>query len=116
MLAELRDNEARALQARNPHDLLRAQETLNVLTNAELVIQSCLARRASSRELMFARADYPRVDPPEWDRFVTVRREDGGVVSGSLPKGYWGDLQAEYEKLNEDYIATLPASTAGASA
>ncbi len=47
-LAELRDNEASALYARNPHDLLRAKETLNVLTNAELVIQSCLARRASS--------------------------------------------------------------------
>ena len=55
--------ESKALVARNPHDLLRAQETLNVLTNAELVIHSCLARKASSHQLQFTRLDYPEHGP-----------------------------------------------------
>ena len=90
--------------ARNPHDLLRAQETLNVLTNAELVIHSCLARKASSKQLQFARLDYPAMDPPEWHKFVTVWRDDTGVRSGSLPIDYYGDLTTNYERHNADYI------------
>ena len=104
MLGELRDHEARALCARNPHDLLRAQETLNVLTNAELVVHSCLARRASSEELQFTRLDYPEMDPPDWHRFITVWRDDTGVRTGSLPIDYWGDLAATYERENPDYV------------
>jgi hypothetical protein len=103
-LEELWANEARRLVARNPHDLLRVQETLNVLTNAELVIQSCLARKASSRELQFQRLDYPDLDPPEWHRFVTVHRDDAGVRVGSLPLDYYGDVAANYEAHNAGYI------------
>ena len=103
-LAELRDNEARALVARNPHDLLRAQETLNVLSNAELVIQSCLARKASSKQLQFQRLDYPEMDPPDWHKFVTVRQDESGVQIGSLPINYYGDLTANYERHNQRYI------------
>lgn len=102
-LKELRENEATRLFARNPHDLLRAQETLNVLTNAELVIQSCLARRASSHQLQFARLDYPEMDPPEWHKFVTIWQDASGVKSGSLPIDYYGDLAANYERHNADY-------------
>jgi succinate dehydrogenase/fumarate reductase flavoprotein subunit len=109
MLGALRDQEARQLSARTPHDLLRAQETLNVLTNAELVIHSCLARRASSRELQFNRLDYPEMDPPEWRRFVTVWRDEAGVRTGSLPIDYWGDLTAGYEQHNPDYIREAAA-------
>jgi succinate dehydrogenase/fumarate reductase flavoprotein subunit len=105
MLHELRQNEAQALFARNPHDLLRAQETLNVLTNAELVIHSCLARRASSKWLHFVRLDHPEVDPPEWHRFVTVWQDESGVKTGSLPIDYYGDLAAGYERHNQDYLA-----------
>ena len=101
---DLRDNEAKALFARNPHDLLRAQETLNVLTNAELVMQSCLARKASSKQLQFARLDYPEMDPPEWHKFVTVWQDEAGVKTGSLPIDYYGDLTANYERHNADYI------------
>jgi succinate dehydrogenase/fumarate reductase flavoprotein subunit len=90
--------------ARNPHDLLRAQETLNVLTNAELVIHSCLARRASSKQLMFQRIDYPEMDPPEWHKFVTVQRDAAGVRVGALPIDYYGDFASNYEAHNADYI------------
>jgi succinate dehydrogenase/fumarate reductase flavoprotein subunit len=105
MLGELREHEAQRLCARNPHDLLRAQETLNILTNAELVIHSCLARKASSTQLQFQRIDYPAMDPPEWYKFVTVWRDDTGVRSGSLPIDYWGDLTSNYERHNPDYVA-----------
>jgi succinate dehydrogenase/fumarate reductase flavoprotein subunit len=103
-LEELRQNEASRLYARNPHDLLRAQETLNVLTNAELVIHSCLARKASSQQLLFTRLDYPEMDPPEWHKFVTVWRDEDGVRTGSLPIDYWGNLTENYERLNTDYV------------
>jgi len=103
-LEELRTQYARSLVARNPHDLLRAQETLNVLTNAELVIHSCLARKASSKQLMFDRLDYPAMDPPEWQKFVTVERDQTGVRVGALPLDYYGDFATNYERHNADYI------------
>jgi succinate dehydrogenase/fumarate reductase flavoprotein subunit len=103
-LDELWATEASRLVARNPHDLLRANETLNVLTNAELVIQSCLARKASSKELHFQRIDYPEMDPPDWRRFVTVEKRTDGVRVDSLPLDYYGDVVTNYEAHNADYI------------
>lgn len=102
-LAELREREASRLRAVTPHDLLRVQETLNVLDNAELVIHSCLARKASSVPLHFTRLDYPDADPPEWRKFVTVWQDEAGVQSGSLPIDYYGDLASNYERRNADY-------------
>ena len=108
-LGELREHEARQLVARNPHDLLRAQETLNVLSNAELVIQSCLARKASSAQLQFVRTDYPEMDPPEWRKFVTVWQDESGVRTGSLPIDYYGNLTENYERHNAEVIANIPS-------
>lgn len=103
-LKDLKENEAAALYARNPHDLLRAQEVLNILTNAELVLHSCLARKASSKQLQFQRLDYPEMDPPEWHKFVTVWRDEDGVKTGELPINYYGNLTENYERYNADYI------------
>jgi hypothetical protein len=108
-LEELEKNEAPRLFARNPHDLMRAQETLNVLANAGLVVESCLARKASSRQLMFERLDYPDLDPPEWHKFVTVWRDEGGVRTGSLPIDYYGDLAGSYDRVNPDYVGSAGA-------
>ena len=83
---------------------LRANETLNVLTNAELVIHSCLARKASSKELHFQRIDYPELDPPDWHRFVTIEKQPDGVKTGSLPLDYYGDFASSYAAHNADYI------------
>jgi succinate dehydrogenase/fumarate reductase flavoprotein subunit len=108
-LDDLRKYEAAALYARNPHELLRVQEVLNILSNAELVMQSCLARKASSKQLQFTRLDHPEMDPPEWHKFVTVRRQSDGVKTGSLPIDYYGDLPGNYERHNADYIKkTVP--------
>ena len=52
-------------------------------------MHASLARRASSEGLCFKRLDYPEVDPPEWDRLVTVRRRGDAVAARDLPWDYW---------------------------
>jgi len=52
-------------------------------------MHACLARKASSEVLGFKRIDYPEMDPPEWDKFVTIRLENGEVKAGELPLNYW---------------------------
>jgi succinate dehydrogenase/fumarate reductase flavoprotein subunit len=103
-LDALRRTKATRIGARNPHELVRSLEVLNVLTNAELVINACLARRASAKHLHFKRSDCPEVDPPEWRKFVTVRLENGTVVEGELPLDHCGPLLESYEAHNDDYV------------
>lgn len=86
---EIKENEAQKLFARNPHDLMRTMECFSRLTVAEMVFHACLARRASNSALGFHRLDYPEVDPPEWDKFVTLRLEKDKVKVDSLPPNYW---------------------------
>jgi len=73
------------------------------LTVGELIIHSSLARKASGEVLDFRRLDYPRNDPPEWQKFVTIRLEEGEVRTGEYPLNYW--LLPPYEKTyEENYI------------
>ena len=103
-LENLRENEAPRMRARNPHELIRILEVLNVLTNAELVLHACLARKASAKYLLFDRSDYPEMDPPAWQKLVTVRSENGKVVEGDAPIDYYGSLEEGYRANNQDYI------------
>jgi len=103
-LRAIRGSEARHLRPGNPHELVRTLEVLNVLTNAEVVIHACLARRASARYLLFERSDYPEMDPPAWRKFVTVRLQDESVVEGERPLDYYGLLKESYESHNGEYI------------
>jgi succinate dehydrogenase/fumarate reductase flavoprotein subunit len=103
-LKDIQSNEALHLRPRNPHELTRALEVLNILTNAELVLHSCLARKASARHLLFERTDYPEMDPPEWEKFVTVRLGDGRVVEGERPLDYYGALEEKYAEKNAAYL------------
>jgi succinate dehydrogenase/fumarate reductase flavoprotein subunit len=105
MLQDLRTNDVPRMSSRNPHELVRSLEVLNVLTNAELVLFACLARKASAEYLLFDRSDYTEKDPPDWHRFVTVKLEGDAVKQGTKPIDYYGDLQAAYEAHNEDCIA-----------
>jgi succinate dehydrogenase/fumarate reductase flavoprotein subunit len=89
LLRSLRENEARLLHARNPHELMRVLECTTLLTIGEVVFQACLARKASSRHLNFYRLDYPTLDPPEWYKLVTLRLEGGEVKFGERPVRYW---------------------------
>jgi succinate dehydrogenase/fumarate reductase flavoprotein subunit len=91
------------LYALDPHKLMRSIEDLSMLTHGQIILQASLARKASSRVLNFFRIDYPKIDPPEWNKFVTVKLENNRVVTGELPVDYWGDMKANYEEHNKDY-------------
>jgi len=106
VLRDLEQQEQPKLQARNPHDLIRSMEVTNILTCAELVLYSSLARKASSRELHFHRLDYPEVDPPAWRKFVTVQRTADGVRNDAQAIDYYGNLTENYERENADYLAS----------
>ena len=92
------------ISCENPHDLMRAHEVFDILDVSKLILHACLARKSSSAPLFFERSDYPELDPEKDRRLITIRQEDGKVVQGSVPLGYFGDLKEEYEKRNQDYI------------
>jgi succinate dehydrogenase/fumarate reductase flavoprotein subunit len=88
-LNSVRESEGARVYARNPHELARTLECFSRLTIGEIIMQASLAREASSQCLNFQRIDYPAVDPPEWNKFVTTRLENGEVKAGELPFNYW---------------------------
>ena len=85
LLKELRETEAAGAYAANPHELARTLECFQVITFGEMVMHSSLARKASSAYLDFHRLDYPELDPPEWDKLLPIRQEDGRVSVRELP-------------------------------
>jgi len=88
-LNSIRESEASRAYARNPHELMRTLECLSRITVGEMIMHASLARKASSLPLDFKRIDYPEMDPPEWNKFVTIRLENGEVKVGELPFNYW---------------------------
>jgi len=63
-------------------------------------MEASLARKASSLWLDFKRMDYTDVDPPEWNKIVTIRQENGRIRIGELPLDYWlrPPYAADYEE------------------
>jgi succinate dehydrogenase/fumarate reductase flavoprotein subunit len=94
---ELETSEAASACARNPHELMRLLETLNVVTVGRMTMEACRARKASNSYLSFRRLDYPNIDPPEWNMWVTIKLDQGQVKSAKLPLKYYGDLMSNYE-------------------
>ncbi|HQM81683.1 MAG TPA: FAD-binding protein, partial [Syntrophorhabdaceae bacterium] len=93
--------------ASNPHILLRVLETYNILTVDEVILQACMARKASSEVLGHFRQDYPEIDPPEWRKWVTIKQAGGETKIGELPLDFHGDLAGNYEAHNPDYKGYL---------
>ncbi|MCR4393098.1 MAG: FAD-dependent oxidoreductase [Dehalococcoidales bacterium] len=102
-LKEIEEVHVPRLFATDPHKLMRCIEDLSLLTHGQIILHASLARCASSQMLNFFRIDYPQVDPPEWNKFITVKLENGKVIVGELPLRYWGDMKANYEAHNRDY-------------
>jgi len=88
-LNSIRESEAAHVCARNPHELMRTLECMSRLTVGELIMHASLARKASSPRLNFSRLDYPQIDPPEWNKFITTRMQNGKVQMDALPYNYW---------------------------
>jgi succinate dehydrogenase/fumarate reductase flavoprotein subunit len=68
---------------------MRSLETLDLLTVSQIIIESALSRKASSKALNLRRLDYSKDDPTEWNKFVTLKQADGKVVVGEHPFGFW---------------------------
>ena len=109
-LDEIGQAEASTICARNPHELMRALEVLDILCCAEMITHSCLARKASSQWFGFSRLDYPEQDPPEWRTWVTVRLEEDQIVTRKVPLDYYGSLEEGYER----HRSTIGARSRGA--
>ena len=91
------------LYALDPHKLMRTLEDLTMLEHAKVILSASLARKASSMMLGFNRIDHPEMDPPEWNRMLTIKQENGKVVHGEVPHSFWGNQKEEYERYNPDY-------------
>lgn len=91
------------LYALDPHKLMRALEDISMLNYAKIIIQASRARKASSVPLNFQRIDYPDVDPPEWNKFLTLKLENDRLKVGELPQEFWGNMKQQYEAHNKDY-------------
>jgi len=102
-LRKIEEESVPLLFAPDPHKLMRSLEDVSLLTYAEIIIQAMLARKASSVPLNFHRIDYPTLDPPEWNKFLTIKLENGKVKIGELPLTFWGNLKNQYEAHNRDY-------------
>jgi succinate dehydrogenase/fumarate reductase flavoprotein subunit len=61
------------LYALDPHKLMRSIEDLSMLAHGQMVLSASLARRTSSEALNFYRIDCPEVDPPAWNKYVTIK-------------------------------------------
>jgi succinate dehydrogenase/fumarate reductase flavoprotein subunit len=102
-LKEIQEVHVPRLYALDPHKLMRSIEDLSLLTHGQIILNASLARKASSRVLNFFRIDYPQIDPPEWNKFVTVKLENNKVKTGERPLNYWGNMKANYKAHNKDY-------------
>ena len=103
-LREINENQVPMLFATDPHKLMRSLEDTSILTSAEITLHASLARKASNDYLGFFRTDFPDVNPPEWDKFITIKLENGEVRTREVPLGYWEPLQENYESHNMDAV------------
>ncbi len=102
-LQKIEEESVPLLFALDPHKLMRSLEDVSLLTYAKIIIHASLARKASSFPLGFQRIDYPAMDPPEWNKFLTIKLENDKVKIGELPLTFWGNMKKQYEARNKDY-------------
>jgi hypothetical protein len=98
---EMEEAEAQTAFARNPHELGRLLEVYNILTVGRMTMEGSRARKCTNPSLGFFRPDYPQVDPPEWQKWVTVKLAEGHVKTGELAREYHGDMVENYEAHRE---------------
>jgi succinate dehydrogenase/fumarate reductase flavoprotein subunit len=98
------------LFALDPHKLMRSIEDLSMIEYAKVIINAMLERKASSPLLGLNRIDYPQIDPPEWDKYLTVKLVNNKIQFGELPQRFWGDMKQQYEAYNKDYSGVYKPS------
>lgn len=77
------------LYARNPHELMRAQECYTQLQISKMTLHASLARKCTNEELGFYRLDNKDIDPREYEKYITTTMVDGKIVTGEVPLDYY---------------------------
>ena len=86
----IEEQEFSKLYARNPHELARCIECMTHMGLGRIVLNGCIARKCSSKQYDLNRLDYPEMDPPEWDKYVSLTlKADGEIEVGDLPLDYY---------------------------
>jgi succinate dehydrogenase/fumarate reductase flavoprotein subunit len=93
------------LKANDPHEWRLAQETKNMVLNAEMALRASLFR-TESRGTHF-REDFPRRNDPEWLAWVKLQDKNGAMQLSKepIPQEYWPDMSVPYD---ERYPKLLP--------
>ncbi|MBQ83902.1 MAG: FAD-binding protein [Candidatus Marinimicrobia bacterium] len=99
-LEEIRESEANTLTARNPHELMRAIEAMDILTCCEMIAHACSARKTNCPWLYFERIDSTD-ETDAWMKWITIKHNGEKVIYGELPLDYAGDLKENYEQYNK---------------
>jgi succinate dehydrogenase/fumarate reductase flavoprotein subunit len=107
-LQDLEANEAPRVGASDPHQLMRVLEVQDILTCARMIVAACQARKASSAFLHFERLDHPQMDPPEWHKWLVLRRRGADAVETSdRPIAFWGDFESSYRPRHAATLAAM---------
>ncbi len=114
-LDDIEANEVPRVSADNPHKLMRTLDVIDILTCAQMIVKASQARKASSSTLHFSRLDYPAMDPPEWQKFVVIRKGEKEVETSYRPQGFWGDLESNYRPRHAANCASVADVRAGAA-
>jgi len=95
-LSDVRNDWLPRIKARNPHELMKAHESRNLLDIAEVHLCSALERKESRH--YFYRQDYPEKDPKYDEKAIIVHRSKGKMVFTlkTMPK-----LKRKYEEKGE---------------
>lgn len=108
-LLDLQQTEAPRTAAANPHQLMRVLEVDDILCCARMIVAACQARKASSAVLHFERLDFPQMDPPEWHKWLVIRRRGDEVQLSDRPIDFWGDFDSHYRPRNASNLAAFSA-------
>ncbi len=106
-LRKMEEEDALTAYATDPHKLGRTLDVLDLITVCQMIVHASMARKVSSKFLNFYRVDYPQIDPPEWQKFITIKQEDWKVKVGKLSIDFWVPLNENYEAHNRDYVGLV---------
>lgn len=103
----LQEYEKKALpetHALNPHELVRLLEVFDILTVAQLIIHSCIARKSDAEELNFRRIDSSKSEADKDKKLIIIKQEGDKIIARDKQVDFFGDIKENYEKYNHDYI------------
>ena len=78
-LGDLREKATESLMARNSHELMRALETLDLMDCGEVILLTALERKETRG--MHRRSDFPFTNPLLQDKFLSIQRKNGKMVT-----------------------------------